>query len=339
MQVRDYVIRRLIKLPIVVIAVTIGVFMLSRIGGSPIAIYIEHEMTPDEMAALAERYGLNDPLPVQYLHWIWGVLHGDLGWSGVSVAPVSDVLPSRFIATMELSTLGALIAVALGIGLGTFAGARHNKLSDHLTRIFTVTGASLPLFWFALLMLIVFYLIIPIVPLGRFDEAIYATINHYTGFYSLDAVLNLSPTALWDALKHLALPAFVLGFEGMAVTARMMRSSLVEEMNEDYVDSARAKGLPERLVIKRHARRNALIPTVTVIGMSWGVLLQGSVVVENVFRWPGLGRWATEAVVRGDRATIMAFVLVVAVVFLIVNLAVDVVYAYLDPRVTLGADN
>src|SRR5262249_40051752 len=151
-------------------AVTIGVFMLSRIGGSPIAIYIEHEMSPDEMAALGERYGLNDPLPVQYLKWLWGVLHGDLGWSGVSVAPVADVLPSRFIATMELATLGALIAIALGIGLGTFAGARHNKLSDHLTRVFTVIGASLPLFWFALLMLILLYLIIPIVPLGRFDE-------------------------------------------------------------------------------------------------------------------------------------------------------------------------
>lgn len=338
MQVRDYVIRRLIKLPLVIIAVTIGVFMLSRIGGSPIAIYIEHEMSTDEIAALEQRYGLDDPLPVQYLHWIWGVLRGDLGWSGVSVAPVADVLPSRFIATMELATLGAIIAIALGIGLGTFAGARHNKLSDHLTRVFTVTGASLPLFWFALLMLILLYLIIPIVPLGRFDEGIYATINHYTGFYTLDSLLSLNMTAFWDALKHLALPAFVLGFEGMAVTARMMRSSLVEEMNEDYVDSARAKGLPERLVIKRHARRNALIPTVTVIGMSWGVLLQGSVVVENVFRWPGLGRWATEGVVRGDRATIMAFVLVTAVVFLVVNLVVDVIYAYLDPRVTLGAE-
>ncbi|GFG50484.1 peptide ABC transporter permease [Mycolicibacterium agri] len=338
MQVRDYVIRRLIKLPLVIVAVTIGVFMLSRIGGSPIAIYIEHEMSRDEIAALEQRYGLNDPLPVQYLRWLWGVLHGDLGWSGVSVAPVADVLPSRFIATMELATLGALIAIGLGIGLGTFAGARHNKLSDHLTRIFTVTGASLPLFWFALLMLILFYLIIPIVPLGRFDEGIYATINHYTGFYTLDSLLSFNLTAFWDALKHLALPAFVLGFEGMAVTARMMRSSLVEEMNEDYVDSARAKGLPERLVIKRHARRNALIPTVTVVGMSWGVLLQGSVVVENVFRWPGLGRWATEGVIRGDRATIMAFVLVTAVVFLVVNLIVDVIYAYLDPRVTLGAD-
>jgi peptide/nickel transport system permease protein len=254
----------------------------------------------------------------------------------VSVAPVSEVLPARFVATMELATYGIVLAVLFGVALGTYAGARRNRLADHLTRILTVSGASLPLFWFALLMVILFYLVVPIAPLGRFDEAAYTQIAHYTGFYTIDAVLNLNGAALWDAVRHLALPAFVLGFEGMAVIARMMRSSLVEELGEDYVDTARAKGLPERLVIRRHARRNALVPTVTVIGLSWGVLLQGSVVVEVVFRWPGLGRWATDGVLRGDRATIMAFVLVTAVVFLVVNLVVDVVYAYLDRRVVLG---
>ena len=337
MQVRQYVIRRLIKLPLVLFAVTVIVFGLSRMGGNPIAIYIEHEMSPDEIAELEERYGLDEPLPVQYVAWIGGVLRGDLGWSGVSVAPVSEVLPARFIATMELATYGMVLSIAFGIGLGTFAGARRNRLADHITRVLTVSGASLPLFWFALLMLILFYLVIPIAPLGRFDQDTYSQITHVTGFYSVDAVLNLNGAALLDAWRHLALPAFVLGFEGMAVIARMMRSSLVEELGEDYVDTARAKGLPERLVVRRHARRNALVPTVTVIGLSWGVLLQGSVVVEVVFRWPGLGRWATDGVLRGDRATIMAFVLVTSVVFLLVNLIVDVVYAYLDRRVVLGS--
>jgi ABC-type dipeptide/oligopeptide/nickel transport system permease component len=336
MQIREYVLRRLIKLPLVLFAVTVMVFALSRIGGSPIAIYVEHEMSPAEIAQLEERYGLDDSLPVQYVKWLGGVLRGDLGWSGVSVAPVSDVLPARFIATLELATYGILIAIALGVALGTFAGSRHNRWGDHLIRAVTVSGASLPLFWFALLMLILFYLIVPIAPLGRFDEEIYSQIVHYTGFYTLDSILNLNWAAFVDSFKHLALPAFVLGFEGMAVIARMMRSSLVEEMGEDYVDTARAKGLPERLVIRRHARRNAFVPTVTVIGLSWGVLLQGSVVIEVVFRWPGLGRWATDGVLRGDRATIMAFVLVTSVVFLLVNLIVDVVYAYLDRRVVLG---
>jgi ABC-type dipeptide/oligopeptide/nickel transport system permease component len=279
---------------------------------------------------------VDDPLPMQYVAWLGGVLRGDLGWSGVSVAPVSEVLPARFVATMELALYGMLLAVLFGVSLGTFAGARRNRVADHLTRVLTVSGASLPLFWFALLMLILFYVVWPIAPVGRFDEDTYSQIVHFTGFYSLDAVLNLNGAALLDAFHHLALPALVLAFEGMAVIARMMRSSLVEELGEDYVDSARAKGLSERHVIRRHARRNALVPTVTVIGLSLGVLLQGSVVVEIVFRWPGLGQWATDAVLRGDRATIMAFVLVTSLVFLFINLVVDVVYAYLDRRVVLG---
>jgi len=336
MQVRDYVVRRLLRLPLVLFAVTVLVFGLSRVGGSPIAIYLEHDFTQEQVEALEERYGVDDPLPVQYVAWLGGVLRGDLGWSGVSVAPVSEVLPARFVATMELALYGMLFAVLFGVSLGTFAGARRNRFADHATRVLTVSGASLPLFWFALLMLILFYVVVPIAPVGRFDEDVYSQIVHFTGFYSLDAVLNLNGAALVDSWRHLALPALVLAFEGMAVIARMMRSSLVEELGEDYVDSARAKGLSERQVIRRHARRNALVPTVTVIGLSLGVLLQGSVVVEIVFRWPGLGQWATDAVLRGDRATVMAFVLVTSIVFLLVNLVVDVVYAYLDRRVVLG---
>jgi peptide/nickel transport system permease protein len=336
MQVRQYVVRRLLKLPLVLIGVTLIVFALSRLGGSPIGIYLQHDMSQAEVAALEERYGVNEPLPVQYVAWLGGLLRGDLGWSGVSVANVSEVLPAKFMATLELATAGALIAIALGIGLGTFAGVRRNRLGDHITRVITVSGASLPLFWFALLMLIVFYLFIPIAPLGRFNEEIYSQVRAYTGLYTVDAILNLNGAAFLDAVKHLALPAFVLGFEGMAVIARMLRSSLVEEMGEDYVVAARAKGLPERMVIRRHALRNALVPTVTVIGLSWGILLQGTVVVELVFRWPGMGRWATDAILRGDRATILAFVLVTSIVFLTVNLIVDVIYAYLDRRVVLG---
>jgi ABC-type dipeptide/oligopeptide/nickel transport system permease component len=336
MKVRRYIYLRLVKLPLVLLAVTILVFGLSRLGGSPIGIYLQHDMTQEEVAALEERYGVDEPLPVQYVAWLRGVLQGDLGWSGVSVANVSDVLPAKFMATLELATAGSLIAIALGIGLGRFAGVRRNHFADHVTRVVTVSGASLPLFWFALLMLILFYLVIPIAPLGRFDPATYSQVRAYTGLYTVDAVLNGNWAAFIDAIKHLALPAFVLGFEGMAVIARMLRSSLVEELGEDYVVASRAKGLPERLVVRRHALPNALVPTVTVIGLSWGILLQGVVVVELVFRWPGMGRWATDAILRGDRATILAFVLVTSVVFLTVNLIVDVVYAYLDRRVVLG---
>ena len=335
MQVREYVVRRLLKLPLVLLAVTVAVFALSRVGGSPIAIYLEHEMSPEEVQALEERYGVDEPLPMQYIAWLGGILRGDLGWSGVSVAPVSEVLPARLVATIELATLGSLIAIALGIGLGTYAGARRNRFSDHVIRVLTVSGASLPLFWFALMMLILFYLIIPIAPLGRFDPDVYSQITHYTGFYTIDSILNLSPSAFLDAIVHLALPAFVLGFEGMAVVARMMRSSLLEVMREDYIRTARAKGVWTRLIMRRHALRNAMLPVVTVIGLEFAFLIGGLVVTEQVFNINGIGKLFVDATARGDFNLIQGLVLLIATIFVLVNLVVDLLYGWLDPRIRL----
>jgi peptide/nickel transport system permease protein len=324
-------------LPILLIGVSIIVFALTRIGGSPIGIYLSHEMTPEEVEQLEDRYGLNDPLPVQYLAWAGGVLRGDLGWSGVAVAPVTTVFPSKLTATMELATAAGLVAVTLGVTLGTFAGARRDRLPDHLTRVFSVSGSSMPDFWFAIMLLIIFWVYLGWFPVGRSTPAIWASIAHPTGLYTVDSLMAGSWQAFRDAIWHLVLPAITLGLATTAIITRMMRSSLVEELNEDYVDAARAKGLPERLVLKRHARRNALIPTITVIGLSFGFLLQGTVVVEIIYQWPGLGRWLADAVLRGDQATIMAYVLFTSVLFLTVNLAVDIIYAYLDRRVVLGS--
>jgi peptide/nickel transport system permease protein len=236
-----------------------------------------------------------------------------------------------------LATFSAIVAVSLGIALGTFGGARRNRWPDHLTRVFSISGASMPIFWFAILLLILFWVNLGWFSTGRSDPAIFSSIAHPTGVYTFDALLAGNARALLDAFHHLILPAATLGFGATAIIARMMRSSLVEELGEDYVDAARAKGLPERLVLRRHARRNALIPTVTVIGLGFGFLLQGTVVVEIIFRWPGLGRWMADAVLRGDQATIMAYVLFTSVLFLTVNLVVDIMYAYLDRRVVLGA--
>ncbi len=336
MQIRDYVLRRLMVLPVLIVGVSIIVFSLTRIGGSPIGIYLSHEMTQEEVAELEEKFHLNDPVPVQYYYWASGVLTGDLGWSGVAAAPVTEVFPDKLAATMELAVASALVAVALGIGLGTFAGARRDRAPDHITRVVAISGAAMPLFWFAILMLIVFWVGLGWFPIGRSDPDIWASIAHPTGLYTVDAILAGSGEAFWDAIWHLVLPALTLGYGATAIIARMMRSSLVEELQEDYVDAARAKGLAERLVLRRHARRNALIPTVTVIGLSFGFLLQGTVVAEIIFRWPGLGRWMADSVLRGDQATIMAYVLFTSVLFLFVNLVVDVIYAYLDRRVVLG---
>jgi ABC-type dipeptide/oligopeptide/nickel transport system permease component len=336
-QIRDYVLRRLMVLPLLVVGTSIIVFSLTRIGGSPIGIYLSHEMSADEVAQLEDRFHLNDPLPVQYFYWVSGVVQGDLGWSGVAAAPVTEVFPEKLAASMELAVASAVVAVVLGLALGTFAGARRNRWPDHLTRIFSISGASMPLFWFAILLLIVFWVNLGWFPVGRSNPDVYGQIAHPTGLYLVDSVLAGDPRAFADAVWHLALPAICLGYGATAIIARMMRSSLVEELQEDYVDAARAKGLPERLVLRRHARRNALIPTVTVIGLTFGFLLQGAVVAEIIFQWPGLGRWMADAVLRGDQATIMAYVLFTSVLFLVVNLVVDVVYAYLDRRVVLGS--
>jgi len=336
MQLRDYIFLRLLVLPILIIGVSIVVFTLTRVGGSPIGIYLSHEMTPSEVDEIQARFGLDQPVWVQYLQWAKGILQGDFGYSGVAAAPVSDIFPLKLAATMELAAAAGCVALFLGITLGTFAGARRNRLPDHITRIVAVSGASLPQFWFGILLLIVFWAQLGIAPIGRSDATIFASIDHPTGLYTIDAILAASPKAFWDAVWHLILPALTLGYGATAIIARMMRSALVEELQQDYVDAARAKGLAEKIVLKRHARRNALVPTVTVIGLTFGFLLQGTITIEIIYRWPGLGRWMADSVLRGDQGTLMTYVLFTSVLFLLVNLIVDVVYANLDRRVTLG---
>jgi ABC-type dipeptide/oligopeptide/nickel transport system permease component len=336
MQIRDYILRRLMLLPFLVVAATLIVFVLMRMGGSPLGVYLQPGMSQAEVRQLEERFGLDEALPVQYVAWMGGVLRGDLGWSGVASAPVAEVFPQKLAATAELSVAAGAIAVGLGISMGTFAATRRDKLADQVTRVLAISGASMPTFWFGIVVLIVFWAGFGLFPIGRSDPVAWASIPHPTGLYTVDALLAGDVRAFLDALWHLVLPAVVLGYSTTAIIARMMRSSLVEELGQDYVDAARAKGLPERLVIRRHARRNALMPTVTVIGLTFGILVEGTVVVEIIFVWPGLGRWLSDAVLQGDQATTLAYVLFTSVVFLFLNLIVDVAYAYLDRRVVLG---
>lgn len=330
-------IRRLLVLPFLLLVTTIIVFVLMRVGGSPIGAYIEPGMSQDEIHRLEERFGLDKPLPVQYLAWLAGVLRGEFGWSAVANAPVSEVFLSKLTATAELASVATLIAIGLGISMGTFAARRRDRWPDQVTRVLAVSGASMPTFWFGIVMLIIFWAGFGWFPVGRSDTDVWAGISHPTGLYTVDAILAGSPGALVDALWHLTLPALVLGYTATAIIARMMRSTLVEELGQDYVGAARAKGLSERLVVRRHARRNALIPTITVIGLTFGILIEGTVVVEIIFQWPGLGKWLSDAVLQGDQATTMAFVLFTAVLMLVLNLVVDVLYAHLDRRVVLGS--
>lgn len=330
-----YIARRLLAFPFVIVAVSILVFSLTRLGGTTIGPYLEPGMTDQEIAALEERFNLDEPLPMQYLAWLGGVFRGELGWSAVAAAPVTVVFRQKIAASIELGVAAVLWAVTLGVGLGTFAARRRNRWPDQLSGVFAVGGASMPTFWLGIVLLIIFWAYLGWFPHGRSDPDIWASISHPTGFYVIDAVLAGSFQALRDAVWHMVLPALTLGYAAVGIVTRMMRSSLLEEMGKDYVDAARARGLPERLVVRRHARRNAFIPTITVIGLSIGIIFEGSVVVETIFGWPGLGNWMADSVLSGDQATTLAFVIFTSVLFLTINMAVDVTYGYLDRRVVL----
>jgi peptide/nickel transport system permease protein len=224
------------------------------------------------------------------------------------------------------------------------SATRKDKLPDHAARVFSLTGVSIPVFWFALMLQYVFFYALrlnhlPSLPLaGRVDQTL-ATVTHFhsiTGFYVLDSLLQGNIAVFFDAILHLILPSFALAYISLALIARMMRSSMLEVLRQDYITLARSKGLTERVVIYKHALKNAMIPTVTVAGLAFGALLAGAVLTETVFNWPGMGRWSTSAILRDDIAAIMGFTLVIAVVYVLANLIVDVLYATLDPRIRLG---
>jgi peptide/nickel transport system permease protein len=316
--------------------VSVLVFALTRIGGTPIGPYLEPGMTDEEIAALEERFNLDEPLPMQYLAWLGGVVQGDLGWSAVAAAPVVDVFRQRIPASFELGAFAALWAVTLGVGLGTFAARRRNRVGDQVAGVVAVGGASMPTFWLGIVLLIIFWSYLGWFPHGRSDPDIWASIPHPTNFYTIDAIVAGNVNALKDALWHLVLPALTLGYAAVGIVTRMMRSSLLEEMGKDYVDAARARGLPENLVVRRHARRNAFIPTITIIGLSIGIMFEGTVVVETIFGWPGLGSWMASSVLSGDQGTTLAFVIFTSILFVTINMLVDVMYGYLDRRVVVG---
>lgn len=336
MEVKDYIVRRTLLLVPSLLFISVVTFFLTRLASSPIAIYVSRYASQEQVERVTELYGLNEPLWIQYIYWLRGALQGDLGWSSEAGQPVMEALVSRSAASFELAIFGIIIAVGVSIFLGTMAGKHPDTWIDHVSRAIAVGGMSTPQFWAALLLVYVGYVTLGLFPLGRATSDIWASIGHPTGFYTLDALIAFDLPALRDAIWHLLLPALVIGYAESAVITRHLRSEIIEKTREEYVESARARGLGESTVYTKHIRRNALIPTITVAGLSFAFLLRGIVVVELVFAWPGLGRWVANAAVAGDYAAIMGFILVVAVIVLLLNLVVDVLYAYLDPRIELG---
>ena len=306
--------------------------MVRAIPGDPAQILLGQAATPGQVADVRERLGLDEPLPIQYLVFIKGALTGDLGDSLVVGQPVTAVLLERFPATLELTLAALLFAVAVGVPVGVIAAVRQYSLLDKITSVVALTGVSMPVFWLALVLVVVFTVRVDWLPFpGRVGGEV--SFTSYTGLYLLDTLITVNFPAFWDVLRHLILPAVALGTIPMAVITRMTRSSMLEVMNEDYVRTARAKGVVPWQVVFRHALRNAMLPTITVIGLQFGLLMGGAILTETIFGGPGVGQIAIESVNRRDYAMIQVVVLYGETVFVLVNLLVDVMYAVLDPRV------
>ena len=273
------------------------------------------------------------------------LFHGDWGLSHSQAdEPVLSVIRRTFPATFELAIFATLIQVIAGLPLGIFSAVKKDKPLDHASRLLALSGASFPIFWLALLMQFAFFYQLklhglPYLPsTGQVDA--FVLLDHpvktITGFLILDSLLEWNIPVLKDALLHIIMPGFCLAFTGLGLITRITRSSMLEVMKQDYVTLARAKGLPERVVIYKHALKNAITPSITIIGTSFGFTLAGAPLTETIFSWPGMGKWAAFAIVSLDRASIMAFALVTGVIFVLVNLIVDVLYSVVDPRIRYG---
>ncbi|MBX5477207.1 MAG: ABC transporter permease [Clostridia bacterium] len=334
MSLVTYILRRLLLMVLVLFGVTLVTFTLTHVVPVNPVLALVGDRAPQEVVdRVYHELGLDKPLPVQYLLYVKGLLHGELGVSIADQRPVAEDLARYLPATIELSTAAILIAILVGIPTGVVSAVYRNRWPDHLARIFALGGVSLPVFYTALLGLAVFYVALGWLP-GPGQLSPYVTPPpRITGMVVVDALLTGRWTAFWDGLKHLIMPATVLGWSSAGIIARMVRSSLLEVLNTDFVRTAWAKGLGVRQVVLRHALRNALIPTVTVIGLTYGSLLQGAVLTETIFAWPGVGRYATLSVISIDVPAVLGVTLVAALIYSVVNLVVDILYAFLDPRI------
>ncbi len=336
----EYVVRRLALAVLVLFSVSVITFVIARVVPSdPAALWVGPRPTQEQIAEARRELGLDKPLYVQYLRYVSSLLRGDLGVSVKTHQPILQDLKTYLPATMELVLFGMLMAVTIGIPLGVLTGARRNSLLDHASRLVAIAGVSMPTFWLGLLLQLLFFGRLGWLPLGgRVDRSIslYNPVEQITGFYLIDTVLTGNWVALKDSLIHLILPAFTLATYAIGLSIRMTRSTMIEVLEEKYIMAARAAGLPEGTILFRLALKNAIIPTLTVLGLSFVYSLTGAILVEVIFSWPGLGTYVTNAILNVDFPVIVAVTLVVTVFYVFLNLFLDLLQAALDPRVTLG---
>src|ERR687888_993258 len=329
-----YVFRRLLLLVPILIGVSILIFFWIRaLPGNPATALLGERSTPALVKEYKERYGLDRPLPVQYWDYVKTTVgHFDLGTSISSRRAVTYEIKQRFPATIELAVAAMIFAIGIGIPLGFFAAKRHGGVFDHLTLIGSLLGISIPIFFLAIILKYLFAIHWHWLPsVGRAD--VLSEAKHPTNFYILDALIERDWTALWDTIKHLILPGIALGSIPLAVITRITRAAVLDVQNEDYVRTARAKGLAPLTVDRRHVLRNAMLPVSTIIGLQTGLLLSGAVLTETVFAYPGMGSWLRDAIFNRDYPALQGGILFLALVFVVVNLVVDLSYAIINPRI------
>jgi peptide/nickel transport system permease protein len=332
-----YVVRRLLLLIPILVGVSLLIFFWIRaLPGSPAESLLGERATPALVKAYRDRYGLDKPIWRQYVAYVkTTAVDRDLGVSVATHRQVSDEIRQRFPATIELSVAAMIFAVALGIPLGFFAAKRYGGVFDNLTLVGSLIGISIPIFFLAIILKYLFAVRWHLLPsVGRIDVTVDA--KHPTNFYVLDAILERDWATLWDVLKHLLLPAIALGSIPLAVITRITRAAVLDVQNEDYVRTARAKGLAPITVDRRHVLRNAMLPISTIIGLQTGLLLSGAVLTETVFAFPGMGSWLRDAIFSRDYPVLQGGILFLAVVFVLVNLIVDISYAIINPRIRYG---
>ena len=332
-----YVAKRILMVIPVMIGVSIIVFSLMRVfSPDPAPIVLGQHATQEKMDAWRDDNELNDPVLKQYFTYVKDALQGDLGTSYYTNTPVAAEIGARFPATIELALAAILFASTVGVFLGVLAAVKKNSVYDAGSTLFALVGVSIPIFWLGIMFIMFFSGFLHLLPSGgRINVLLEPT--DVTGFYVIDSILEQNWAALKDALWHIILPALTLGMYSMAIITRMTRSTMLDTLGQDYVRTARAKGITERKVIGKHALRNSMIPVITVIGLQFGALLGGALLTESVFSWPGIGKYTVDSIMKSDFPVVQGIVLLVAVVFVTVNLVADLMYAYLDPRIKYSA--
>lgn len=328
------IVRRLLFLVLVLFGLSLITFTLSRlVPADPARMIAGPRASKATVEKIRHQYGLDDPAPVQYVNYIKGVVQLDFGTSFASRKPVRDDLGKYLPATIELGLYAFLLATIIGVPLGVASAVKRDSWIDTLSRFISISGLALPVFWLALMAQFLFFGKLHLLPDGQRLAIQDQPPRQITSLYTIDALLTGNWHIFWEAVKHLILPVVVLAYGSLAVITRMVRGGMLEVLNQDYIRTARAKGLASNTIVIRHALKNALLPAVTSLGLQIGLLLSGAFLVELVFSWPGIGRYSVQAIQQIDYNAIMATTLIIALIFVFVNLLVDILYLFLDPRI------